>query len=70
MLGWWNGIHDGLKIRWRKPYEFESRPEYIECSERYKMEFVVYIMSFVAFVVMPIYGIIKLQKIEAHLKGK
>jgi len=22
---WWNGIHDGLKIRWRKPYEFESR---------------------------------------------
>ena len=24
---WWNGIHDGLKIRWRKPYEFESRLE-------------------------------------------
>jgi hypothetical protein len=34
------------------------------------MEFVFYIMSFVAFVILPIYGIIKLQKIESHLKGK
>ena len=30
ILRWWNGIHDGLKIRWRKPYEFESRLEDLE----------------------------------------
>lgn len=51
-------------------YEFESRLEDYLSAERHKMEIVVYIMSFVAFVIMPIYGIIKLQKIEAHLKGK
>ena len=51
-------------------YEFESRLEDYYNSERHKMEILFYIMSFVAFVVMPIYGIIKLQKIEAYLKGK
>ena len=43
---------------------------WIYLETRYNMEFVFYIMSFIAFVIMPIYGIIKLQKIESHLKGK
>ena len=33
MLGWWNGIHERLKIFCRKACGFESRPEHNERSE-------------------------------------